>query len=148
MTDVRIREVADADLPIFYEHQCDPQALRMAVWTARDQNAFADHWARIRVDRTVMIRTILAGEAVAGYIGSWVDGNERRVAYWLGREWWGKGIATRALAQLLAEVAGTVFARVASTNVASRRVLEKCGFIAVETQREGDVEEIVMRLDR
>jgi RimJ/RimL family protein N-acetyltransferase len=120
----------------------------MAVWTARDENAFAAHWARIRLDRTVMIRTILAGEAVAGYVGSWLDGSERRVAYWLGREWWGKGIATRALSQLLAEIEGTVFARVASTNVASRRVLEKCGFIAVGTQSEVDVDEIVMRLDR
>jgi RimJ/RimL family protein N-acetyltransferase len=47
----------------------------------------------------------------------------------LGKEFWGKGIATQALSQFL-EVVSTrpIYARVAKDNLASIRVLEKNGF--------------------
>lgn len=122
----------------------------MAIFASRERPAFDAHWERIRKDPTTVLRTIVAGDAVAGYVGSFLSGSDRMVAYWVAREWWGKGAATSALAQLLPTLpAGPVFARVASTNVGSRRVLEKCGFTArgTETGHDG-VEEIVMRLDR
>jgi RimJ/RimL family protein N-acetyltransferase len=149
-TEFRIREVADPDLPIFFEHQRDPEGVRMAIFKARERPAFDAHWAKIRKDPATVLRTIVAGDAVAGYVGSWVAGSERMIAYWIGREWWGKGAATSGLAQLLPTLpAGPLFARVATSNVGSRRVLEKCGFTAIGTETGGDgVEEIVMRLDR
>ena len=74
-------------------------------------------------------QAIVVGGQVAGNVVSFTLGGERLVGYWLGREFWGQGIATRALAAYLAlETARPLHARVAKANVASRRVLEKCGF--------------------
>jgi RimJ/RimL family protein N-acetyltransferase len=51
------------------------------------------------------------------------------VGYWLGRSYWGRGIATRALALFLPLVpARPLYAHVASHNTGSMRVLVKCGF--------------------
>jgi RimJ/RimL family protein N-acetyltransferase len=75
------------------------------------------------------------------------------VTYWIGREQWGRGIATRALDEFLEiELTRPLHARAASDNVASIRVLEKCGFSRVGTDRafaEGrseDTDEVVLRL--
>jgi RimJ/RimL family protein N-acetyltransferase len=93
------------------------------------------------------------GDAVVGYVSSFVREGLREVAYWYGREHWGKGIATEALRELLAEVhERPLFARVAMDHTASRRVLEKVGF-RVEAREStvessGDeVEELLLRLD-
>jgi len=78
--------------------------------------------------------------------------SEREVGYWIGREFWGKGIATRALSQFLEiEKTRPLCAYVAKHNVGSRRVLEKCGFILTGedkyTNHAGDeVEEIILNL--
>ena len=105
-------------------------------------------------DRTNITRTILADGQVAGNIGSWDQSGEREVGYWLGREFWGRGIATRALELFLTEVTiRPLYAHVVRHNRASRRVLEKCGFIVVgaagampENATE-PVAEFVLRLD-
>jgi len=58
------------------------------------------------------------------------------VGYWLGREFWDRGIATRALAEFLTLIpTRPLYARAASDNVGSIRVLEKCGFIRHGTDR-------------
>src|SRR5262249_10111903 len=91
---------------------------------------------------------------VAGTIGSWGAPGEREVTYWIGRPHWGKGIATAALNALLAvDRSRPLHARVASDNLASRRVLEKCGFRVIATDRgvaearSAEIEELVLRLD-
>ena len=51
--DVLLREVTEADLPVFFEQQLDPAANFMAAFTARDsadQEAFLAHWGRILGD--------------------------------------------------------------------------------------------------
>jgi hypothetical protein len=35
MTGIRLRPVAASDLDIFFEHQCDPVALRLGMLTSR-----------------------------------------------------------------------------------------------------------------
>ena len=66
---------------------------------------------------------------VAGNIVYWERSGERRVGYWLGKDYWGKGIASAALAQFLGQVKiRPLDVRVAKKNVASIRVLQKCGF--------------------
>ena len=102
----------------------------MAAFAARDREAFMAHWARILRDETNVIRTILCDGQVAGNIVSFVQSGEREVGYWIGREFWGAGIATEALKQFLAIVRQRpLSAHVAKHNVASLRVLEKCGFV-------------------
>jgi RimJ/RimL family protein N-acetyltransferase len=130
MTDhVQLRDVLEMDLPIFFEQQMDPEATQMASFPSRGKDAFLAHWNRIMADRSVLIKTILFDGSVAGNIVCFEQPEEREVGYWLGKEYWGKGIATQALEQFLKQV-GTrpLYAYVAKHNVASRRVLEKCGF--------------------
>src|SRR6266511_3124980 len=126
---VILREVTEADLPIFFEHQLDPDANRMAAFPARDRDAFMAHWAKILSDETLITKAILVDGQVAGNIVSWAQFGEREVGYWIGKEYWGKGVATRALAAFLGYVsARPLYAHVAKHNIGSRRVLEKCGF--------------------
>lgn len=126
---VTLRPVDPADLPIFFAHQRDPEAIRMAAFPARDHDAFTAHWAKILGDRTVLARTILVDGRVAGNLGSWTQDGARKLGYWLGREYWGRGVASAALRQFLALVTTRpLLAHVAKHNLASLRVLHKCGF--------------------
>ena len=43
---VGLRDVREADLPIFYEHQRDPDAVRMADFPSREWDPFLAHWLR------------------------------------------------------------------------------------------------------
>jgi RimJ/RimL family protein N-acetyltransferase len=94
---------------------------------------------------------------VAGNIRWWEQDGQLLVGYWVGREFWGRGLATAALAELVAEIPERpLHAWFASSNVGSIRVLEKCGFVEVERRAEPDehdehsedvIEEILYRLD-
>ena len=130
---VSLRPVDAQDLPIFFTHQVDPEATRLAAFPSRDREAFWTHWTTNIIGHpTNASRTILVDDRVAGYICAWTDANtrERLVGYWIGREFWGRGIASAAVAQfLLAESTRPLSARVAKHNLGSIRVLEKSGFI-------------------
>jgi RimJ/RimL family protein N-acetyltransferase len=126
---VSLREVLEADLPILFEHQLDPEATRMADFPSRDRDAFMSHWARSMLDAQNILKTILYHSRVAGNIVSWLQSSERLVGYWIGKEFWGQGIATQALTAFLLEVQSRpLYAHVAKHNLGSQRVLEKCGF--------------------
>ena len=157
--EVSLRPLEHGDLDVFFDQQSDAEANAMAAFTVADPTdraAFDAYWQRVLRDNTTTNRTIVAADEVAGHIAVYkdddLDGPE--VTYWLGKHWWGQGIATRALEQLLAEV-GTrpLYARCAETNPASRRVLQKCGF-GVVGEDEGFanahgrvVREDILRLD-
>jgi RimJ/RimL family protein N-acetyltransferase len=153
-----LREVRDEDLAVLFEQWADPVAARMAAFTApdhMDRDAFERRWSRLRADETVIARSIVVDGEVAGTIGSWGDPDEREVTYWIGRSYWGRGIATDALQAFLAvDPSRPLHARVAYDNVASRRVLEKCGFRVLATERSfaearsAEIEEVVLRLEK
>lgn len=127
---VLLRPVAESDIPIFFEQQRDPESSTMAAFPPRERAAHAAHWAKIMADPSTLLRTILFGDSVVGHIVSWNNTDGREVGYWLGREFWGQGIATRALALFLEEEpTRPLVAHVAQHNIGSRRVLEKCGFV-------------------
>jgi RimJ/RimL family protein N-acetyltransferase len=127
--EIILREVEAQDLPIFFEQQMDPEATRMAAFPLRERDAFMAHWQKIMNNPSGSLRTILFETQVAGNIVSWVQDGEHEVGYWLGKDYWGKGIATGALSKFLNIVKERpLFAHVARHNIASRRVLEKCGF--------------------
>jgi len=126
---VILRDVRKDDLPIFYAHQADPEANQMAAFPAREWDAFMAHWAKIMTNPNIDKKTILFEGQVAGNVVSFEISGEREVGYWIGKTYWGKGIATRALNQFLKIVkVRPLYAHVVKHNVASRRVLEKCGF--------------------
>jgi RimJ/RimL family protein N-acetyltransferase len=143
-----LRDVAESDLDAFFEHQRDPEATRMALFPARDREAFEAHWRRVLADESAINRTIVHEGEVAGNIACWQQDGRLHVGYWLGRAFWGRGLATRALAELVEEVpARPLHAWVARSNVASIRVLEKCGFVVAGSRTEADgVEELLLEL--
>lgn len=127
-----LREVSKDDLPVLFEYQREPEAAHMAAFTPRDpadRDAFMEHWAKVLADDSVIKRTILVDGEVVGSIVSFEWEGKPEVGYWLGREYWGKGIATRALKEFLSIVTTRpLYAAAARDNAASIRVLEKCGF--------------------
>lgn len=137
---VQLRDVEPNDLPVFYEHQLDGEATRMAAFPSRDRAAFDAHWAtNILANPTAITQTILIDGQVAGNIGSWAQDGVRMIGYWIGKEHWGKGVATRALAAFLRVVAERpLHAHVVEHNVGSIRVLEKCGFIREPARVDAD----------
>jgi RimJ/RimL family protein N-acetyltransferase len=132
---VRLREVADSDLDALFEHQADHVAYEMADVPTRDRTAFAAHWQRLRRDPRVLLRTVEVDGAVAGHVTSFIHNRQRVIGYWLGRDFWGRGIASEALRQLLEiETRRPLRAHVFPLNRGSVRVLEKNGFQLVREE--------------
>ncbi|WP_207915526.1 GNAT family N-acetyltransferase [Micromonospora sp. 15K316] len=154
--DLRLRPVRDDDLPEFYRHQSDPEAIRMAAFTADDpddRRAFAAHWHRVRTDPEIVSRTVTVDGRVVGYVLAFPVGKQTEVSYWIDRQHWGRGYATRALDNLLRELPQRpVHARAAKDNLGSLAVLRKCGFVirgedhGYAAGRGRDVEEYVLEL--
>jgi RimJ/RimL family protein N-acetyltransferase len=154
--DSLLRAVTPGDLPILFEQQRDPQAHRLAAFTAKDPNnreAYLARWMRLLGNPAVNIRTIIWQGQLAGSVLSFAQDGQREISYWLGREFWGRGLATLALAEFLRiEATRPLHARVAKDNSASLRVLHKCGFtIAGEDRgfantRGTQVEEYILEL--
>jgi len=146
---VELREAVEDDLPILFRNQADPEAGAMAAFLSRDWDAFVAHRAKIGADPDTLVRTILVDGEVAGNIGSWPAEADRNVGYWIGRAFWGRGVATAALRAFLdLETTRPLTAYVAAHNIGSRRVLEKCGFDVVREQNVEGVDELVTSLPR
>jgi RimJ/RimL family protein N-acetyltransferase len=152
-----LRDVVNDDLPIFFEHQLNKEANYMAAFTAKDptnQEAFTARWLRNLANETTINKTIVFDGQVAGSVASYEDEGRPEVTYWLGKEYWGKGIATWALKEFLAHHNPTrpIYARVAKDNLGSRRVLEKCGFTIIgeskgfANARGQEIEELLLEL--
>ncbi len=154
---LKLRTLLKADLDILFAFQCDHTAMQLAAFTPRDatsRDAFDTHWERILGDPDVSVRVMTADSVVVGYVASFLREGVPEVTYWIGREYWGQGIATKALGEFLGIItARPMFARVARDNRASIRVLEKNGFSVIghETSyanaRETEIEELILRLD-
>lgn len=149
---VTLRAVTEADLPIFYEQQLVPEATQMAAFPSRTREAFMAHWAKILVNENSIIKTILFDGHVAGNILSWEQSDKWEIGYWLGKEFWGKGIATKALAEFLDIVKiRPLFAHVVKHNIGSQRVLQKCGFVIAGEDKFAEengmkIEELILKL--
>ena len=147
---VSLRPLDDRDLDTIYQQVTDPESVRMAAFTAEDQTdrrAFLN-----RMSRSHTLST--SHRFTTSLIGAFRIDNQPEVTYWVDRTQWGKGIASAALQILLAETAERpLYARAASDNVGSLRVLEKAGFRRVGVNRDfapgggEEIEETILRLD-
>ncbi len=127
---ITLRDVTEDDFDVLFEHQRDPDAAYMAAYTPRDREEFDAHTRGLLARSDVIKQVILCGDEVVGSIGCYLRGERRLIGYWIDREFWGKGIATRALQAMLERVSDRpLHAFVAVRNAASVRVLEKCGFV-------------------
>jgi len=139
---ILLRPVIESDLSIFYRHQADREGAQMAGFSSRTEEAHIAHWHKIMADADNILRTIVVDGEVAGNMVSFMMEGVREVGYWIGREFWGRGIATTALAAFLKEVKiRPLYAHVAKTNPGSMRVLEKCGFTLLS---DGDKEVVYL----
>lgn len=157
MAEVALRPVEDSDLDALFQQMRDPQSVWMAAFTAKDPDdraAFDAHMAKIRRSPDVTNRVVTLDGRLVGSIASFVIDGDTEVTYWIDRPFWGQGVASRALALLLETVqVRPVFARVASDNVGSLKVLQRAGFVITGTEtsfangRNTEIEETILRLD-
>ena len=128
-----LRDVVESDLPVFFEHQREPESTAMADFPARDREAFDAHWRRILADDSLTKKTIVFEGQVAGNAVSWPQDGRQLVGYWLGKAFWGKGLMSEAA------FAATRFAfdtlglhkitiGCIDGNAASQRIIEKIGY--------------------
>jgi len=96
----------------------------------------------------VTLRTITADGEVVGTINTFMLGPERYIGYRVANEHWGRGIATEAVRLMLRlDPARPLFATVLASNIASRKVLARNGFVAFRDQPSSDGPEVVLRLE-
>lgn len=155
MVTVMLRPLEDGDLDRIFAWENDPTSVRQAAFTRpdrADRSAFDAHYARIRTDRDVLLRAVLTEGKLAATVASFTMEGEREVTYWVDPAQRGLGIASAALAALLElDPVRPMFARVADHNSSSVRVLARCGFMQIGTERafaDGVAEEIDERIFR
>jgi RimJ/RimL family protein N-acetyltransferase len=152
MEEVSLRALTEDDLPTIFAFNSDPVAAEMVGMPLRDEETFYAHRARNMANPLNQMFAILVGDEVVGDLVSWPDEEgHRRVGYWLGRQYWGRGIATAALTAFLAEQPERpLYADVSKANPGSLRVLQKCGFRMLaegEPGHGGDPAEFFLRLE-
>jgi RimJ/RimL family protein N-acetyltransferase len=155
--DVRLRAVRESDLDTLFELESDVVGADMIAFLPRDPGdrpAFDAHWSRISADPDTLTWVIEADGAFAGYAISFLMEGERQVGYWIVRDLWGKGVASAALAALVAEVPDRpLWGSTVSDNLGSQRVLQNAGFVIDRIERShaprrgAEVDEHVFRLD-
>ncbi len=130
MAKIILRPVLETDLLILFQQQLEPEAVAMSAYPAKDKGEFMRHWEGILKNKNVTARAILYKEKVAGHIICWKEGKyEQRIGYWIGKEFWRRGIASAAVAEFLLLVKiRPLFAEAANHNIASQKVLQKNGF--------------------
>ncbi len=56
---IRLRDVEAGDLPLFFAHQQDAEAVAMVAFDSRDRAAFDQRWAKILADATNLINAVI-----------------------------------------------------------------------------------------
>ena len=155
-SDIQLFATEKEDLNAFFRFQLDKEANYLAAFTPinpSDKTAYIDKWTRLLVDPTVTMRTIRVNDEIAGSVVKFVREGDAEITYWIDRKSWGQGIATMALKKFLTiEKIRPIFGRVAFDNYGSQKVLEKCGFVKIGTDRgfanarQTEIEEYIYRL--
>lgn len=155
--DIKLRPTEVADLDNLFQFQLDKEAGFLAAFMPKDPTdkaAYLTKYTKLLSDPTVNNQTIILDNTIVGSIAKFVMGGDAEITYWLDRKFWGQGIATKALEQLLdIETARPIFGRVAFDNFGSQKVLEKCGFVKIDSDRgfanarQTEIEEFIYKLD-
>lgn len=155
---VRLRPSVVADLEHLFTIQLDEQGSYLAAFTPQNQHdkqAYIEKFTKLLGDPTVNQHTIWIDGEIAGSVAKFEIEGEAEITYWIDKKFWGKGIATAALKELLSiEPARPVLGRVAFDNYGSQKVLEKCGFAKIGTDkgfanaRQAEIEECIYKLER
>ena len=157
MAEVALRAIEDADLDAVFEQMRDPESMRMAAFTSANPDnrpAFDRRMASQRASPEITMRAVTHHGRLVGTIACFVIEGETEVTYWIDRAAWGRGIATAALALFLELVPHRpLYARAATDNGGSLKVLHRAGFTTTGTERShapargSVIEETLLRLD-
>ena len=154
--DIKLRPTVISDLDILFQFQTDKEGGYLAAFMSKDPTdklAYITKYTKLLADPTINNQTILLDNTIVGSVAKFVMEGDPEVTYWIDRKYWGQGIATKALSQLLAiETIRPIFGRVAFDNFGSQKVLEKCGFVKIGTDRgfanarQEEIEEFIYKL--
>ncbi|WP_422769188.1 GNAT family N-acetyltransferase [Plantactinospora sp. WMMC1484] len=136
---VALRDLREDDLPTMFEIQLDDTARYLAAFvddkTALDRDAYVRKFQKILVDDAIVTKVVEIGGEIVGSAAAFPIEGDTEVTYWIRKDWWGRGVATAALAGLLEEVTvRPVYGRVAEDNLGSVRVLERNGFVLIGSE--------------
>ncbi|ROH88871.1 N-acetyltransferase [Chryseobacterium cucumeris] len=155
--DIKLRPTVVEDLETLFQFQLDDEANHLAAFTSKDstnKEAYIAKFTKLLTDPTINNQTIIAGTVIVGSIAKFIMEDDVEITYWIDKNFWGKGIATTALKDFLTiETTRPIFGRVAFDNLGSQKVLEKCGFIKIGTDkgfanaRQTEIEEFIYRHD-
>ena len=154
--DIKLRPTIISDLEILFQFQTDKEGGYLAAFMPKDPTdkaAYISKYTKLLSDPTVNNQTITIDNIIVGSIAKFVMEGDTEITYWIDRKYWGKGIATKALKELLAiETSRPVFGRVAFDNFGSQKVLERCGFVKIASDkgfanaRQAEIEEFIYKL--
>lgn len=155
--DIQLRPTVASDLEKLFQIQLNREAIFLAAFNSQDPTdkpAYFAKYMRLLSDPTVNNQTIIVGATIVGSIAKFLMEGDAEITYWIDRDFWGQGIATAALKNFLRiETTRPLFGRVAFDNFGSQRVLEKCGFTRIGSDRgfanarHMEIEEFIYRLD-
>jgi ribosomal-protein-alanine N-acetyltransferase len=154
---ITLTETTADDLHLLFEFQLDEEANYLAAFTAKDISdkvAYLEKYTKHIADPTITMRTIKANDEIVGSVAKYMMEGDAEITYGIDKKYWRQGIATAALADFLKiELARPIFGRVAFDNYGSQKVLEKCGFIRIGSDRgfanarQAEIEEYIYKLD-
>ena len=155
--DIKLRPTEIADLDTLFEFQLDKEGAYLAAFMPKDptdKTAYLTKFTKLLSDPTVNNQTILIDNIIVGSVAKFVMEGNAEITYWLDKKFWGQGVATIALKNLLdIETTRPIFGRVAFDNFGSQKVLEKCGFVKIGSDkgfanaRQTEIEEFIYKLD-
>ena len=138
---ISLRPTLESDLEAMFVLQADPIGCALAGTKPRSREVFAAEWARNLSDPTLTSRVIVQGGTFVGAIGIFKLDGCNFIGYRIVRERWGRGIATRAIGLILSEVRSRpILAHVVAENFASRRALERHGFVVTASEHMPETE--------
>ena len=154
--DIKLRPTEIMDLDTLFQFQLDKEGGYLAAFMPKDptdKTAYINKYTKLLSDPTVNNQTILLDDKIVGSIAKFIIEGDTEITYWIDRKFWGRGIATKALTEFLAiETVRPIFGRVAFDNFGSQKVLEKCGFDKVGSDkgfanaRQMEIEEFIYKL--
>jgi len=151
-----LRRTEIADLESLFTFQLDREANHLAAFTSKDptdKTAYLQKYTKLLNDPTINNQTIIVDNIIAGSVAKFELEGQAEVTYWVDKQFWGKGLATQALKEFLKnEKTRPIFGRGAFDNFGSQKVLEKCSFVKIGTDkgfanaRQSEIEEFIYKL--
>lgn len=137
--DITLKLTELTDLEQLFLFQIDAEGCYLAAFMAKDhadKEAYIAKYTGFLSNPDINMRTIWVNGSIAGSVAKYVMDGKAEITYWIDKQYWGQGIATKALTEFLKiETTRPIYGRTAFDNIGSQKVLVKCGFIKIATDR-------------